>query len=554
MLLNNVTLQGKSIDLADARDHEGANVVTILMGNNGSGKSRLFQTICSTFIQAPRQNMMEHYLRDVVNLSDLEQLDSLSYMQDGDFNSLSRFKEPFLKRYFIGNEGAFIDLVSTYPYGEDIKYNVHNVHNVDDVNIIDHLIPHFINEAKVHSKHLNLIKNGLTSSDLNAPNKVLAVTGSPYDKFPFRDTYSRQDSLAPYIYFGTREKRQAGARFNRGYLSYKFDQLGASFIKLLLKPRQEYFDFSKMFDFLGISNSFTLKLCLSERIRKEEINQNSILNVVRSVKFFKDKNHEEISEENERTLLSKRLVDALNYIAGENLDKHESHFQPLEILCKIDLGNDHEDKDLLNSLDLLSEYDLVELEDVIFTKSKSKQDFLLSQASSGELSLLFTMSSIAGEIENGSLILIDEPELSLHPEWQLNFLSLLIDIFSNYKSCHFIIATHSPNIISSIPDDNAYIVSLDIDEAKLMPSKRYHNRSADFQLASVFNAPGNNNEYLLSQVIEVLDNLCKPNEFDDDSLNRAKWLLTFETKLEDGDKVKTLLDILKHTMEALNIR
>jgi len=248
------------------------------------------------------------------------------------------------------------------------------------------------------------------------------------------------------------------------------------------------------------------------------------------------------------------LLEAIKYIGGENLEKNDHHFNPIEILCKVDLAKGDNDKLRLSSLELLSEYDLVELDDVIFSKSESKQEFLLSQASSGELSLLFTMSSIAGEIQNGSLVLIDEPEISLHPKWQLDFLSLLTDIFSNYKSCHFIIATHSPNIISSIPDNNAYIVSVDTDEAKLMPSKMYHNRSADFQLASVFNAPGNNNEYLLSQVIEVLDNLCKSKEFDNDSLHRAKWLLTFENKMEDGDKVKTLLHILKQTMEALNIQ
>ena len=43
-------------------------------------------------------------------------------------------------------------------------------------------------------------------------------------------------------------------------------------------------------------------------------------------------------------------------------------------------------------------------------------------------------------------------------------------------------------------------------------------------------------------------------EFDNDSLHRAKWLLTFENKVPDGDKVKVLLRILKQTMEALNIK
>jgi predicted ATPase len=551
MLLYNVTLLGKTIDLANAQEHEGSNVVTIVMGNNGSGKSRLFQAICSAFIVVARQNKTTHYFSDVVNLSDLEQLDSLSYIQDNDINSLSRFKEPFSRIINVGHDGSFMNFTAIYPYEQAITNYVCKVDNADNVGLIDSLTFHFLEEAKAQGKHLKFHKNGTSVSELNIPNKVLAVTGSPYDKFPFSDTHSRQDSLSPYVYLGTKEKRQAGARFNRGYLSYKFDQLGASFIKLLLKPKQEYFDFSKMFGFLNISSSFTLKLSLNDRVRKEEINQHSILKMVESIKFFKDKNHEAINEIND---LSKRLVDALLYVVGDRLDKHEGHFQPLEVLCQIDLAKEPDDKKYLSSLELLSEYDLIELTDVIFSKSESNQDFLLSQASSGELSILFTMSSIAGEIENGSLVLIDEPELSLHPEWQLNFLSLLTDIFSNYKNCHFIIATHSPNIISSIPDNNAYIVSIDEDNAKLMPSKMYHNRSADFQLANVFNAPGNNNEYLLSQVIEILDVLCKSNEVDEEALHRAKWLLTFENKLEYGDKVKTLLEILKKTMGALNIQ
>lgn len=547
MLLKNVTLQGRTIELAYVEDHKGANVVTIVMGNNGSGKSRLFQTICSAFIQVPRPNMMSYELRDLVNLSDLVQLDSLSYMQGGDLNSLIRIKEPFFQRTIINNDNSYVDFVANYPYEQASIYNVANV----DRKLIDSLTIHFLEQAKEYGQHLRFYKNGINALELTIPNKVLAVTGSPYDKFPFRDSYSRQGSLAPYVYLGTREKRQAGARFNRGYLSYKFDQLGASFIKLLLKTKQEYLDFSKMLDFLNISPSFKLKLSLSENITNREITQSNILEVVRSVKFFKDKSHQEINEEDERLGLSQRLVDALHYVFGEEIDKIDYHFNPHEVLCKIDLETEHEDKQYLSSLDILSEYDLIELTDVIFSKQKSDQDFFLSQASSGELSVLFTMSSIAGEIENGSLILIDEPELSLHPEWQLNFLSLLIDIFSNYKDCHFIIATHSPNIISSIPDNNAYIVN--IDDMKLMPSKMYHNRSADFQLASVFNSPGNNNEYLLSQVIEVLDRLCKSNEIDDELLDRAKWLLTFESKLDDGDKVKILLLILKRTMGALHI-
>ncbi|QUM90199.1 ATP-binding protein [Moritella sp. 36] len=477
-------------------------------------------------------------MKDIVNL---EQLDSLSYIQGGNFNSISCFKRPFVGRRPVGNDDAFIDLISIHPY-EQVTIN--HVHGLDDDNLINSVARHFLEMAKAHSEGLIFKKNGISDSELNIPNKVLAVTGSPYDKFPFRGSISARLSLEPYVYLGTREKRLAGARFNRGYLSHKFDQLGASFIKLLLKPRQEYFDFSKMLDFLNISPSFILKLSLSERIRKEELNQESILNLVSSVRFHKAKGHKEIDEEGD---LSIRLLDALHYVAGERLDKDDHFFEPLEILCDIDLSKEPKDKKYLSSLELLSEYDLIELEDVIF--SKSKHDFLLSQASSGELSLLFTMSSIAGEIENDSLILIDEPELSLHPEWQLNFLSLLTDIFSNYKNCHFIIATHSPNIVSSIPEDNAYIVSIDAEGANLMPSKMYHNRSADFQLARVFNTPGNSNEYLIKTAINIFSKVKRDKVFDEDDLENLNFLNNIKNSIPKEDSVIELIEMLNEVYQ-----
>lgn len=549
MLLRNITVLGKSINLAEQPINDNSNIVTILMGSNGSGKSRIFQAISSAFILAHQESMIPHHLNETVNTSELGQFESLSYTYDGDLYSLSSNRSTYHQRYYF-KEHEFVILSSEHPYEQATVYHKNNM---DSDFPLDDLITLFLNEAKLRKRPLQIMKNGLSSNELKLPNKVLAVTGSPYDKFPFTRGNFNQQSLSPYVYLGARQARHASYMRERGYLSYKFDQLGASFIKLLLKPKQEYFDFSKMLDFLGISNSFTLKLFLSERIRANELNQESILDLVRSVRFFKNKDHGIINSEIVEDNLSQRLLEAIKYIGGEALINID-FFRPIEILCKIDLTEEDNDKQRLSSLELLSEYDLIELDDVIFSKLDSKKEFLLSQASSGELSLLFAMSSIAGEIQDGSLILIDEPEISLHPKWQLSFLSLLVDIFSNYKSCHFIIATHSPNIVSSIPDENAFIVNIETEKTQLEPSGKYHNRSADFQLASIFNAPGNNNEYLLSQVIEVLDSICKSNQFDETLLHKSRWLLSFENMMDDGDKVKVLLNVLKQTMEALKIK
>ena len=48
---------------------------------------------------------------------------------------------------------------------------------------------------------------------------------------------------------------------------------------------------------------------------------------------------------------------------------------------------------------------------------------------------------------NNSVILIDEPEISLHPEWQRKIINVYESIGENNQ---FIIATHSPHIIGGI--------------------------------------------------------------------------------------------------------
>lgn len=71
----------------------------------------------------------------------------------------------------------------------------------------------------------------------------------------------------------------------------------------------------------------------------------------------------------------------------------------------------------------------------------------LSQASSGELSFITSIIFISTEIDDNTVIMIDEPENSLHPNWQKEYISKLMDIFY-LNSPAIVCATHSPIIIS----------------------------------------------------------------------------------------------------------
>ena len=60
------------------------------------------------------------------------------------------------------------------------------------------------------------------------------------------------------------------------------------------------------------------------------------------------------------------------------------------------------------------------------------------------------------------LILIDEPDLHLHLDWQRQYIQKLIDVFSTLDSeinLHFIIATHSPFIISDLPKESLVLLN-----------------------------------------------------------------------------------------------
>jgi predicted ATP-binding protein involved in virulence len=59
------------------------------------------------------------------------------------------------------------------------------------------------------------------------------------------------------------------------------------------------------------------------------------------------------------------------------------------------------------------------------------------------------------------IVLIDEPDLHLHLDWQRQYIQKLIDVFSTLDpeiSLHFIIATHSPFIISDLPTESMIIL------------------------------------------------------------------------------------------------
>ncbi|MDO7908956.1 AAA family ATPase [Pseudomonas sp. 22-AL-CL-001] len=68
--------------------------------------------------------------------------------------------------------------------------------------------------------------------------------------------------------------------------------------------------------------------------------------------------------------------------------------------------------------------------------------------SSGERNLISLGLKIISRASRHTLILIDEPEISLHLQWQMEFHKNLIKMLAAYRNYHVVIATHSPILVS----------------------------------------------------------------------------------------------------------
>jgi putative ATP-dependent endonuclease of OLD family len=85
---------------------------------------------------------------------------------------------------------------------------------------------------------------------------------------------------------------------------------------------------------------------------------------------------------------------------------------------------------------------------------KQGSSFLVGAASSGERELLTYLFAIFALNVHDALIIVDEPELHLHPKWQKTLLQLFIRLAKSTGN-QFLLATHSPTFVS--PESIQYV-------------------------------------------------------------------------------------------------
>lgn len=159
----------------------------------------------------------------------------------------------------------------------------------------------------------------------------------------------------------------------------------------------------------------------------------------------------------------------------------------------------------LQSFSVLARLELIEMIGCKLTPvASSPVD--LRRASSGQQQMLCSIFGLAAALEDDSVVLIDEPELSLHPRWQMNFFRHLETALEVVTGCHVIVATHSALIAQAAATHGVDIISMgaeDLVTSKTGSSQRSH-ASVEELLVNVFGTPIPNSLHISKEIFGLV--------------------------------------------------
>lgn len=131
-----------------------------------------------------------------------------------------------------------------------------------------------------------------------------------------------------------------------------------------------------------------------------------------------------------------RLLDLYLEDAGKKLQPFDELLQKVELL-----------EDIINARLLRKRLRVTAKDGLLVQREPDNGAIDLDSLSSGEQHEIILMFDLLFNVPEGALVLIDEPEISLHVVWQMAFIPDVQRI-ADLAGFRFIVATHSPQIIN----------------------------------------------------------------------------------------------------------
>ncbi len=447
---------------------------SIIIGENGTGKSYLLHMISEAFIE----------------LSELRN------------NRILKSKNKYILEYMIEGKKVYIDNSKG-------------------------LIKAYINNDPVDVKIIPL------------PKKIICSSFLLNDKFRFKG--EEEERLPIYEYQGVKGSRSIAN--TKTLVKRTANNIIKSSNNINFIEKIKYL--IKFLD-LGYEIDLVYEIRSKKSFFEEYINEDMLINELddalarrKHTPFWKIK-YENLKNEDK----IQNIVNALN----------SNEFNPIKFNNKncirytIDLEYISNNKKIIEDLDIIQQLmsiDILASPSIIVSKLGKK--YSLVDGSSGEGNLIFTLINILAKIRDNSLIFIDEPEISLHPNWQIKYIHLLKELLKDYYNCHIIIATHSHFMVSDIDRMSSSLTILKNEDKRISlytNSLDTYGWSAENILYNVFGVPTNRNYYLSLEIDEILDCISKGQDLLEIN-SKIQKLSKVKNSLLDSDPLKSIISLIE---------
>ena len=166
--------------------------------------------------------------------------------------------------------------------------------------------------------------------------------------------------------------------------------------------------------------------------------------------------------------------------------------------------------------------------------------------SSGEKQLISLVAQLFVADIKDSIILIDEPEFSLHPSWQNKIVGVLQRYADEYN-CQVILATHSPHIIGSVRPEQLRLLYKD--ESGAIKVKNYVRGSYGWPVDKVLVGLMGMERHLrtpdVARRLSELDEMIQQNKFESEEFKIEMSKLEDEIGADDTDLTIMRFEIAK---------
>ncbi len=470
------------------------------------------------------------------------------------YNNIEENKKPFMS-LIIGANGTgksqvlrfIINIFNNLSASQNKEFKI--IEKFQNSFKIIYQFENDIYEIVGENKDISIKKNGIKIilQKLKLPKKIIALTANLNDRFPLFTSKSILNNNR-YEYLGVR------AASNNAFIGRNIAKT-AEYFSMIISNEKNIDAVKNLFEILNFDPKCELifKKGKNYKLFKDSYNKSNIETLKNAVKLLIDKIQGKNSSRINISYRVEKYSRVLNILQNEKINLHlishilkqnELFSYKLDFLTKTGFENLKNDTKLIKYLTDLEIFSFDTIK--VMKRLDISQSFNIKEASSGEYHLLTSLLSLVAKIKDNSLILIDEPEISLHPNWQQKYIEILNKLFDNFSSCHFIIASHSHFLVTNLKSEYSSISALQLNNGKIKVNLIKYNTfgwTPENILYNVFGVVTVRNYYYEMDIKELL-HLISHNSDDYTRINEIIMRLENEQILK-SDPLKLIIEEAK---------